>query len=103
MCDEQPPHRANAALRHRTSSELAVSSEHETLLAAAVVVVGTRAVTARCMAANGRARADEQELWMVCSIMSAALACESACVGTQGTQISKTVRAFDSGSSMGNS
>ena len=77
MCDEKPPHRANAALRHRTSRELAVRSEHETLLAAAVVVVGTRAVTKRCMAANGRARADEQELWMVCSIMSAALACET--------------------------
>ena len=77
MCDEKPPHRANAALRHRTSRELAVSSEHETLLAAAVVVVGTRAVTKRCMEANGRARADEQELWMVCSIMSAALACET--------------------------
>ena len=91
MCDEQPPHRANAALRHRYEHrELAVSSEHETLLAAAVVVAATRAVTARCMAANGRARADEQELWMVCSIMSAALGCGSSCVGTPGTQISKT-------------
>ena len=85
MCDEQPPHRANAALRHRTSSELAVSSEHETLLTVAVVVVDTRMVTAWCMAANGRARADEQELWIVCSTMSAALACVLACAGTQGT------------------
>ena len=50
---------------------MAVRSEHETLLAAAVVVVGTRAVTKRCMAANGRAWAGEQELWMDCSIMSA--------------------------------
>ena len=90
MCDEKPPHRANAALRHRTSRELAVSSEHETLLAAAVAVTDTCAVTVRCMAANGRAWADEQELWMVCSIMSAALGCGSSCVGTQGTQISKT-------------
>ena len=69
------------------TADSAVSSEHETWL---TVVVGTRAVTARCMAANGRARADEQELWMVCSIMSAALGGGSSGVGTQGTQISKT-------------
>ena len=44
-------------------------------MAAALLVTDTRAVTARCLATNGRAWAGEQELCMVCSVMTAALAC----------------------------
>ena len=63
-----------------------MSHGHETFVAAAVAVTDTCAVTARCMAANNRAWADEQELWMVCSIMSAALACSTLVVRAEGTQ-----------------
>ena len=44
-------------------------------MAAALLVTDTRAVTARCMATKGRAWAGKQELCMVCSVMTAALAC----------------------------
>ena len=44
-------------------------------MVAAVAVADTCAVTASSMAAYGRASLGEQELWMVCSIMTAALAC----------------------------
>ena len=44
-------------------------------MAAALLVTDTRAVTARCMATKSRAWAGEQELCMVCSVMTAALAC----------------------------
>ena len=50
-------------------------SDHESLMAVVLLVTDTRAVTVRCMATNGRAWAGEQELCMVCSVMSAALAC----------------------------
>ena len=50
-------------------------SEHEVVMVAAVAVEDTCAVTASSMAAYGRASLGEQELWMVCSIMTAALAC----------------------------
>ena len=46
-------------------------NELETLLAAAAVITETRAVTARSMPANARAWPGEQELWMLCFIMSA--------------------------------
>ena len=49
-------------------------NEPETLLAAAVAVTDTRAVTARSMPASARAWPGELELWMVCSTMRAALA-----------------------------
>ena len=62
-------------------------NELETLMAAVVVVAGTRVVTARSMEADGSAWTGEQELWMVCSIMSAPLACETPSAGTEGTQI----------------
>ena len=52
-----------------------MSNGHETFVAAAVAITDTCAVTARCMAANGRAWAGEQELCTVCSVTSAALAC----------------------------
>ena len=61
-----------------------MNNGHETFVAAAVAVTGTCVMTARCMAANGRAWADEQELWMVCSIMSAALACKRLVLELQG-------------------
>ena len=41
-------------------------------MVAAVAVADTCAVTASSMAAYGRASLGEQELWMVCSIMTAA-------------------------------
>ena len=44
-------------------------------MAAVLPVTDTRAMTVRCMATNGRAWAGEQELCMVCSVMTAALAC----------------------------
>ena len=50
-------------------------NEHESVMAAAAAVADTCAATARSMAAYGRASSGEQELWMVCSIMTAALAC----------------------------
>ena len=46
-------------------------------MAAVLLVTDTRAVNVRCMATNGRAWAGEQELCMVCSVMSATLACET--------------------------
>ena len=61
-------------------------NELETLMAAAVAVADTRTVTARSMAAYEQAWAAEQELWMVCSIMSAALACSTLVVRAEGTQ-----------------
>ena len=72
-------------MRHRTSRELAVSSEHEILLAAAVVVVDMRAVTKRCMAANGSTWPVEQELWVVCSTTTAALGCSTPTGSTEAT------------------
>ena len=67
------------------SSEWAVSNGHETLLSAAAVVTDMCAVTVRCMAANSRAWADEQELWMLSFSVLAALACTTPGVGAQGT------------------
>ena len=52
-------------------------NELETLMTVVVVVADACAVTARSMAADGRAWTDELELWMVCSIMTAALACST--------------------------
>ena len=56
-------------------------NELGSLLAAAVVVADTRALTARCMPANGRAWLGEQELWMLCSTVPAALACKTPVLG----------------------
>ena len=58
---------------------------HETFMAAAVAVTDTFVVTARSMPANGRAGKDEQWPWMVCFVLTAALACETPGVGAQGT------------------
>ena len=44
-------------------------------MAVVLLVTDTRSVTIRCMTTNGRAWAGEQELCMVCSVMTAALAC----------------------------
>ena len=75
ISDEQPQHVAKCRSSQPAHSEWAAWNEHETLRAAALLVTGTRAVTARCTANNGRAWAGEQELCMVCSVMTAALAC----------------------------
>ena len=69
--------------------------ELETLMAVVVVVADTCAVTARSMADYGRAWTDELELWMVCSIMSAALACSTRSVRAEGTQNFWTACSFD--------
>ena len=66
-------------------------------MVAAVAVEDTCAVTASSMAAYGRASLGEQELWMVCSIMTAAFACTMSAVGTQGTKCGSTRRAIDAG------
>ena len=71
-----------------------VSNEHSSVKAAAAVVADTRVVSARSMCANGRARASELELWMVCSGMPAVLACSTRAAGNEGTQISMTATAF---------
>ena len=68
--------------------------ELDTLMAAAVAVADTCAATARTMAAYGRASSGEQEQWMLCSIMTAALACTTSAVGTQGTQNFRASRDF---------
>ena len=44
-------------------------------MAVALLVTSMRTGTVPCMANNGRAWADEQELCMVCSVTTAALAC----------------------------
>ena len=44
-------------------------------MAVALLVTDTRTVTVPCMATNGRAWAGEQELCLVCSVITAALAC----------------------------
>ena len=62
-------------------------NEPETLLAAAVAVTDTRAVTARSMPASARAWPGELELWMVCSTMRAALASRKACWSSRNTDL----------------
>ena len=55
----------------------------ESLIAVVLLVVGTRTVTVRCTATNGRGWTGDQELCIVCSAMTAALACVTLCVGSQ--------------------
>ena len=54
-----------------------MSHEHVTLIAAAAAVTDTWATTAACTTINGRAWLSEEELWVVCSVWTAALACET--------------------------
>ena len=76
MRDEQPPHSGSKCRSPQPAhSELAAWNDHESLIAAVLLVIDARAVTVRCTANNGRAWAGEQELCMVCSVMTAALAC----------------------------
>ena len=57
------------------SAEWAVRNELETLMAAAVRVAGTNAVAAQSMPTYGSTWPSELELWVVCSITTAALGC----------------------------
>ena len=52
-----------------------MKNELETLMAAAVMVAGTSAVTAQSMPTYGSSWPSEQELWVVCSTTTAALGC----------------------------
>ena len=54
-----------------------MSYEHVTLIAAAAAVTDTCAATAACTAINGRAWLSEEELWVVCSVWAATLACKT--------------------------
>jgi hypothetical protein len=64
---------------------LAVKNELETLMAAAVMVAGTSAVTAQSMPTYGSSWPSELELWVVCSTTTAALGCSTTAGTTEGT------------------
>ena len=61
-------------------------NELETLMATAVAVADTSAVAAQSMPTYGSTWPSEVELWVVCSITTAALGCETAAGITEGTQ-----------------
>ena len=60
-------------------------NELETLMAAAVMVADTSAVTAQSMPTYGSTWPVEQELWVVCSTTTAALGCSTTAGTTEGT------------------
>ena len=60
-------------------------NEIETLMATAVAVADTSAVAAQSMPTYGSTWPSEVELWVVCSITTAALACETPAGRAQGT------------------
>ena len=62
-----------------------MKNELETLVAAAVMVADTSAVAAQSMPTYGSTWPSEVELWVVCSITTAALACETPAGRAQGT------------------
>jgi hypothetical protein len=62
-----------------------VKNELETLMAAAVMVAGTSAVTAQSMPTYGSSWPSELELWVVCSTTTAALGCSTTAGTTEGT------------------
>ena len=82
----KPPYAPNVA-RHSllVVSEWAAWNDHETLMAAAVMVAGTSAVTAQSMPTYGSSWPSELELWVVCSITTAALGCETPAGRAEGT------------------
>ena len=62
-----------------------MKNELETLMAAAVMVAGTSAVTAQSMPTYGSSWPSELELWVVCSTTAAALGCSMTAGRTEGT------------------
>ena len=62
-----------------------MKNELETLMAAAVMVAGTSAMTAQSMPTYGSKWPSEVELWVVCSITTAALGCSTTAGTTEGT------------------
>ena len=76
-------------LRHRGAhGELAVRNELAILMATAVAVADTSAVAAQSMSTYGSTWSSEVELWVVCSITTAALACETPAGRAQGAYFS---------------
>jgi hypothetical protein len=62
-----------------------VRNELETLMAAAVMVAGTSAMTAQSMPTYGSTWPSEQELSVVCSTTTVALGCSTTAGTTEGT------------------
>ena len=69
----------------RAHGEWLVIIELNSLKTAAVPVADTRMATARSTTANGQARTGEQELCIICSIMSAAHASAAPGLRAEGT------------------